>query len=82
MSKSISTVVLLFVGLIALTGAQDNNQSATQSMPQIGYKFAAGAEQKKDAAAERLQAGFHAPCERASRRPSEVLRNRRAQSRN
>jgi hypothetical protein len=46
MSKSISTV-LLFVGLIALTGGQDNNQSATQSMPQIGYKSAAGAEQKK-----------------------------------
>lgn len=46
MSKSISTV-LVFVGLIALTGAQDNNQSATQSMPQIGYKSAAGAEQKE-----------------------------------
>ena len=46
MSKSISTV-LLFVGLIALTGGQDSRQSVTQSMPQIGYKSAAGAEQKK-----------------------------------
>jgi hypothetical protein len=40
-------ITLLFFPLIALAGAQDSNQSPAQTSPQIGYKSATDADQKK-----------------------------------
>jgi hypothetical protein len=40
-------ITLLFFPLIALAGAHDSNQSPAQISPQIGYKSAPDADQKR-----------------------------------
>ena len=53
--------VLLSLAISAWVAAQNANpQKQDQSQEQIGYKSAAGADQKEDAPAQRLSARSHA----------------------